>query len=130
MKFQLLRTYMNKEVTLGVILLKHKPFLFTLELPWKGNEKNISCIPDGDYKCQRYISRKFGETFIVKNVFGRSGILFHAGNTVKDTEGCFLVGESAGSDYSVLESRRAMGRLMKELEGVDNFDLKIESLIV
>ena len=32
--------------------------LFTLELPWKDNQRNISCIPAGYYFCNRVADRK------------------------------------------------------------------------
>ena len=30
----------------------------TLELPWKDNEKSISCIPQGNYKCRIRLARE------------------------------------------------------------------------
>ena len=80
----------------------------TLELPYLQNHKNISCIPPGEYECERITHRKYGVCWIVLNVPNRSGIIFHAGNfaserilleraieyNVKqvDTLGCILPG--------------------------------------
>ena len=65
----------------------------TLELPWKKNKRNVSCIPWGTYRVTDYTSSKYSSAFVVLNVPGRSGILIHAGNFISDIEGCILVGE-------------------------------------
>ncbi len=73
-----------------------EPFCLTLELPWKNNQTNISCIPTGEYRCGLYMSDKFGKTFEVKNVPQRTDILIHSGKTIKDIKGCILLGKSYG----------------------------------
>lgn len=51
------------------------------------------CIPCGDYPIMMKPSRKFGRLMpAVCDVSGRNGILFHSGNTFRDTQGCILVG--------------------------------------
>jgi hypothetical protein len=81
--------------TYGVLhLAGQAPFAVTLELPWEQNARRISKIPAGSYRCARVQSPKFGDTFEVTDVEGRSHILFHWGNYVKDTEGCILIGTS------------------------------------
>lgn len=37
--------------------------LYTLELPFKDNKNNISCIPEGKYILKKHISPKFKECF-------------------------------------------------------------------
>ncbi len=91
--------------------------LQTLERPWIFNERKVSCIPTGTYLVKRHISPKFGECFKVQDVKGRSDILIHSGNVVKDTLGCILVGLTSGSvdDSSsamVYSSRKAMAVLL------------------
>jgi len=54
--------------------------VLTLELPWLDNEREISCIPAGTYKCERLNHPRFGHCWWVKDVPGRSEILFHSGN--------------------------------------------------
>jgi hypothetical protein len=49
-------------------------------------------------------SPKCGETFEVVDVPGRSHVLFHAGNTAGDTEGCILL----GSTWGKLQENRAV----------------------
>ena len=92
-KLCLTRVSYTKHGTFGVLLDKGIPFCVTLERPWLDNRRNVSCIPFGIYTCKRIISPKFGDTFEVLNVPGRSHILFHKGNLQEDTHGCILVGE-------------------------------------
>lgn len=66
---------------------------YTLELPWKDNERNISRIPAGEYFAAKHKSPKFGDTIWIQNVPNRSEILIHKGNYKKDTLGCILVGQ-------------------------------------
>lgn len=61
----------------------------TVEPVWKDNEKQISCIPEGTYKCKKTYSPAFKRTLIeVLNVPGRSGIRVHEMNFSKSSKGC------------------------------------------
>lgn len=114
--------------TFGVLCNRQVPFALTLERPWKNNDKSVSCIPHGAYTCQRVDSPKFGDTFEVEGVPGRSNILFHKGNTIDDTEGCILVGESFGGSYDLpmlMDSKHGFDELMSLLYGRTQFDLVI-----
>lgn len=67
----------------------------TLELPWKYNAHNVSCIPEGEYlvlKMPPTGKRKY-EYFWVQDVPDRSSILWHPGNYTRDILGCCLPGE-------------------------------------
>lgn len=104
---------------------------YTLELPWKNNQPQVSCIPAGTYTCRRINSPKFGDTFEVCGVPKRSGILFHPGNSVpKDSRGCILLGVSLNltGGHAYLEASRAAMRTFRQmLSGVDRFTLEIKS---
>lgn len=76
---------------LGVIVHNNVPRWTTLELPWRQNLRNISCIPPGRHRCKRVISLKAGLTWEIE-VSGRDGILFHVANTQDDLRGCIGVG--------------------------------------
>ena len=120
------RLKMTEQGTFGK--LKYKNFeLFTGELPWKDNMRNKSCIPEGEYECVPYISKKFGRVYHVLNVPGRSGILIHNGNFVGDRDiknyqshswGCILLGIHHGylknrygiTQEAVLASKSALAR--------------------
>lgn len=65
----------------------------TMELPWLGNEKNISCIPPGTYKVTYTHSPSFNKyTYEVQKVPDRDGIRFHSVSFVKDLLGCIGLG--------------------------------------
>lgn len=90
----------------------------TLELPYLDNQRRISAIPDGKYYVVPRRSPRFGQHFHVTDVEGRDLILFHAGNWLKDTKGCILVGLKYGDLNSdsipeILNSRAAMTALNK-----------------
>ena len=100
----------------------------SLELPWVGNRRNVSCIPAGNYSVTKSRSQHFGEnTFHVNSVSGRSDILIHPGNFTSDIEGCILLGERF-SDINndtitdVTDSRKTINTVKKL---ADNFELTI-----
>ena len=90
----------------------------TLENPWKDNQRNISCIPEGEYKVRLRLARESATRdylhLLVQDVPDRDWILFHRGNSAKDTSGCILVGLGSQQDF-VQNSTLAMDLLMKEL---------------
>lgn len=68
---------------------------------------------------------KILETFEVKNVLGRSGILFHIANSVKDLRGCIGIGQVLlDSDY-IGDSKVAFGDFMNGFTGIEEFKLNI-----
>ena len=116
--------------TFGVILDGKTPFAVTLERNWVDNQKNISCIPVGSYRCVRRLYHKHGYwTFEVMGVPGRTAILIHSGNTEDDSMGCILVGESFGvlkEKTAILSSKEGFKEFMERLKGQDEFLLVIE----
>lgn len=104
----------------------------TIELPDNGNQKNVSCIPEGKYEVHKITSPSRGKCFHLQNVPDRSEILIHIGNYVAgnkiDSKGCILPGlsfiDSNKDGYiDVAESTEAMKRLLKYLP--DKFELHI-----
>lgn len=105
---------------------KHVLTLSSLELPWRNNLPNISCIPEGEYKCKPYSSAKYNNVYEVTGVMNRSYILIHIGNFTTDTRGCILVGLGAHCNPSMVEkSTRAMNAL-RAVIGDSSFTLNIE----
>jgi len=99
-----------------------------LELPWRGNRRNISCIPPGSYEVQIRISPRYGRIYWVMKVEGRKYILIHAGNWAGDvkkglkthTNGCILTGKYRGclkGQRSVLASGITVRKFMRLLGG-------------
>lgn len=104
------RSYLN-HVTVGRILLNGVIVCDTLELPWRMNQANISCIPEGTYHTVRHSSTKFTGSYKLLNVLDRTGILIHAGNTLSDTTGCILVGTASLNSYVINRSRIVLNKL-------------------
>ena len=72
---------------------------FTLELPWKDNRPDISCIPDGTYRVRLRTSPRHGRVYHLTGVEQRTRILMHSGNLAGDVSkglrthanGCILL---------------------------------------
>jgi hypothetical protein len=99
MELELIRTY-HPEGTNGELMLK---VCYTLELPWRDNARNLSCIPEGRYALGVRYTKERGEHLIVQRVRGRDGILIHPANdALRELRGCIapvsrLTGPGRGS---------------------------------
>ena len=128
---ELIRLAETDQGTLGVLKIQKIPFCCTLELPDLLNAQSRSSIPAQQYICQRIQSPKFGETFQVMDVPGRSAVLFHAGNTAADTEGCILLGQywgKLGERRAILNSGNTFKAFMQELWGHNHAHLTIREV--
>ncbi len=107
----------------------------TLELPWRDNKPNISCIPAGNYNVEIRISNKYGRIYWIRNVKNRAYILIHSGNYGGDKSkgfkthiaGCLLLGKKSGylgDQIAVLNSRVAVRQFMEFMK-YEKFKLKI-----
>lgn len=91
---------------------------FTLELPWKDNAKNISCIPTGNYTWRKRVSPSKGyEVIELLGVPGRSYIQIHPGNYTIQIQGCILPGlgmKDINEDgvFDVTNSEAAFNKIM------------------
>lgn len=103
--------------------------LATVEAPWRNNEVDRSCIPDGFYLCQpRRYNRGDYDAIEVCGVPGRSLILFHKGNRPTDVTGCIVVGVGIAivdDDIKCYSSAQAFDRLMAAVGG-QHFTLRIK----
>lgn len=125
---RLLRVGESDGATFGVLLINGAPEFVTLEEPWRDNQRSISCIPTGSYKVKPVNSPKFGNTYEVTKVPDRSHILFHAGNTLNDTQGCILLGMQFAKiegKSAIVRSRDAMGRFINYLLGQNDIVLEV-----
>jgi hypothetical protein len=100
----------------------------TLELPWKNNDHNVSCIPEGEYMVMKRTSVKFKNHFHILNVKDRAFILIHPGNYFTDIRGCVLVGKDLkdinhDQQLDVTSSRNTMADLLGLMP--NTFKLKI-----
>lgn len=117
----IVRSRSSNQGTPGRILIDGRSFCFSLELPWKDNASNVSCIPTGSYIIEPFKSARFGEVYLVLDTLPRTYILFHAGNWAGSTahgfrthsHGCVLLGNRRGlleNQKAVLASRLALSR--------------------
>jgi hypothetical protein len=115
--------------TIGTLVIQGVE-LKTLELPWRDNKKQVSCIPSGIYICKPRTSEKYGRHFHALDVPNRTFILIHAGNYHTHTLGCILVGLSrvdinADGLADVTSSRKALDKLLSIAP--DGFKLNIRA---
>lgn len=109
----------NDNGTFGRIEVLGKVF-FTCERPWKNNEPGVSCIPTGRYDVVWSYSPRFRrETYLVRDVAGRSGIRIHPANLPLQLLGCIALGEQLGQldgEKAVLRSQSAVRNFEQLLE--------------
>lgn len=139
MKATLTRSPSSDQGTFGVLTFG-LDVVHTIELPWRDNRQQRSCIPVGTYQCVIVKSPKFGRVYGVQNVQGRSNVLIHSANFAGDVDKgfttelhgciapCMRVGQmrnNAGAMQSAgLVSRSALARLMEWADG-QPFELEI-----
>ncbi len=73
----------------------------TLELAWKENASDVSCIPEGRYLVKWTRSERLSKikgqdvfTYELQDVPGRSGIRIHSANFFYSLLGCIALGDS------------------------------------
>lgn len=117
--------------------------VYTIELPWRDNQRARSCIPPASYECQMVRSPRFGLVYGVVKVPGRSNVLIHSANFAGDVdkgyttqlEGCIApamrlgqMRNNAGQMQSAgLLSRPALNKLMEWSAGKP-FQLEISNV--
>lgn len=135
MKLQIIRLQSDDKQTLGqgyVFDGLEKVYEFkTLELPWKDNQRDISCIRKGTYKVEKRISPTHGWCFHLLNVRSRSHILIHKGCFYKNTLGCILSGKgfidmNADGYMDVTNTKDTLDLLLDLMPG--EFEMNITQL--
>ena len=136
----MIRKYNLKETQSVFLVMDGVDKLFecrTIELPkvlipYPVNARNVTCIPEGEYKVEKYLSPTKGICFLLKDVPDRSMIEIHKGNFATgkkvDTEGCILPGMfladiNDDDNIDVADSTKAMNKLLEILP--DKFKLTI-----
>jgi hypothetical protein len=97
----------------------------TLELPWKDNQPDVSCIPVGNYtgiKVDATIRIPY-QHISIPNVHMRSGICIHKANYASELRGCIAVGAypldmNKDGQLDVTNSSDTFNKLMKILPTV------------
>ena len=127
-----IRDIFTDESTIGNLYLNGEWMCDTLELPYRDNQRSISCIPAGQYKVRLRTAKESATRnylhLLIEDVKDRKYILVHIGNFPKDTRGCILVGIGREQDR-VKNSTLAMDLLMKEILnlGGTNINLTIKN---
>jgi len=115
------RKLSSDNCTMGYLIASGEVICYTLELPWKDNSNNISCIPSGSYNGILRYDKTDGWRIQLENVPNRTGVQIHMGNYTTQTEGCILVGTDAKVDNcSVLNSSTAFSKLKEAFYGINN----------
>lgn len=117
--FHIVRSY-TPTATIGFVGVNGVR-LQTLEQPWRDNESNRSCIPEGTYLVKR---DKVGrhQWYAVQNVPNRTFIEFHPANKVGELAGCTAFGMSRASDNeSLVRSTDAMNYFLEYVGDNDFF---------
>ena len=128
----IIRDTFTKKSTIGKLFINGESFCDTLENPYINNERNISCIPEGQYNVRLRLARESATRdylhLLVQDVPDRDWILFHIGNYPSQTKGCILVGNGRKQDV-VENSRLAMDLVIKEILnlGGENINLIIKN---
>lgn len=115
MKLSLVRKVKTGKSTIGELSIDGKFFYYTLELPWRDNKEDISCIPLGIFTVELRWSPRFERKVPwILNVPERKDAEIHIGNFPSNTHGCVLVGLRKGVDY-IEDSTKAFVSLMVQL---------------
>ena len=124
----IIRDEFTDKSIIGKLFLNGEWLCDTLELPYRDNQRSISCIPAGLYKVRLRTARESATRnylhLLVEDVKDRSHILVHIGNFPKDTKGCILVGIGREQDF-VKNSRLAMELLMKEIVNLGGTNINL-----
>ena len=124
----LIREIFTDKSIVGKLYLNEEYVCDTLENPYINNERNISCVPIGNYNVRLRTPRESATRdylhLIVQEVPDRSYILFHKGNKPEHTLGCILVGTNNQQDY-VSKSGYAMDFLMRRILNLGGENIKL-----
>jgi len=135
MKVLISRQYGKNETRGSLFVLDGADLLYrckTIELPDNGNQRNVSCILEGEYWVIKYERENGGVVFLLLDVPGRDAIEIHIGNYVAggkiDTSGCILPGNyfsdlNEDGYIDIAGSTAAMNTLLELLP--DKFKLHI-----
>ncbi len=117
--------------TNGAIFHKQQFLCFSIELPWRLNLSNLSCIPDGTYELELFYSPSFNHHLRVKEVVDRSGILIHPANdALNELRGCIAPVSQLTGIGKGLGSRKALDLLLMRIEGFKEWDEEVTLTIL
>ena len=134
-----LQLFWDDKVTLWQLTLWFEhPKIYFIAPPWKNNESNISCIPQGLYNVTRHNSADHPNTFEILYVPNRTNILIHPGNYAcdvtlgddvhkSDSLGCFMPGFDYDRKVPMIKSSvKAMEYLLENIK--ENWCIEVRHL--
>jgi hypothetical protein len=96
-KITIVRESENSKSITGSIFINDKFVSYTLELPYKNNENNVSSIPAGEYGAFVRTDGKRGWRLELTDTEHRENIQLHKGNRPSEIKGCVLLGTEVDS---------------------------------
>lgn len=109
-------THATLDATPGEVFLDDQHLCWSMELPWRGNEHDRSCIPPGTYALGQHFRTIGGlATLHLEHVPDRAGILIHIANWPHEINGCIGVGKQRtimGDKYALIRSAQAMREVL------------------
>ena len=133
MSVEITRLEQTERGTLGVILVDGRVVCYSLELPWKENKPNVSCIPTGQYDLLLEWSPAFGkDLYELYGVDGRSEIKIHIGNSLGEMKGCIILGTDVGynadGERYLYNSRKAFDKFMAAMDDRDGDNILVRGV--
>ena len=117
MELELIRTYYPTG-TNGKILFSGCLVVYSIELPWKENLAQVSCIPEGRYELTKRWNQRFDRHLQIENVPARKHILIHPANdALHELKGCIAPVSMITGPGKGIRSRVAMDVLVHLVYG-------------
>lgn len=118
MQIQLKRFHQDERQTVGIITWMDRK-AFTIERPWLGNARDISCVPAAVYLVQ-LLDINGKDRIRLRNVPMRGLINIEVGNFVGDSRGCIFIAQSVSAEreFQLKDSRPAYRRLLGDLKAL------------
>lgn len=101
---------------------------WTVEREWYDNKPYVSCLPDGVYHLEPYVSPRFGHTFALTQpgcvtlsqqaTSRRWGCIFHGANRASELQGCIAPGQALWyykDQWAVADSNAALNELLRAI---------------
>ncbi len=98
--------------------------------PWRQNQRNVSCIPEGRYMLSLRWTSRWGWHFQIPHVPERDWILIHPANdALKELRGCIAPVTKVTGPGSGTGSRKALQRLLDEVQPVLQSGMPVQLII-
>lgn len=126
--FTIIRKIGNDKCIHGELFYGGELLCYTLERPRGSTNGEPVCIPSGTYKTKMVYSPHFKTKLPqLLDVPSRTNILIHAGNYVKDTDGCILVGLDSRVFY-LEHSKEALAKVLSIIKDDDVIEILEEKI--